>query len=65
MLLLRYYDVGNWLFFLFPIHFFLFVKVAKKLKTERNKTGIPLYSIFIFGIFDYFVVRHVFLNQLK
>ena len=42
---------------------FLFVKTAKEWMTERKKTGIVLKSIFISGIYDYFVVWNIFLNQ--
>ena len=57
--------IGNWLFLLIPIHLFLFVEAAKEWMTERKETGILFKSILIFGIYDYFVVWNVFLNQYK
>ena len=43
--------------------FFLFVEAAKELRTERKKTGTLLNSIFIFGVYDNFEMKNVFLNQ--
>ena len=49
--------------------FLLFVEAAKKKKKKKKKdgkkVGILLNSIFIFGVYDYFVVRNIFLNQSK
>ena len=68
ILLLENSEVCNWLFLLIPnspVFFFLFVEAAKELKMERKKTGIPLNLIFIHKVYDYLVVRNVFLNPAK
>ena len=45
-------DFSSYLPFTF---FFMFVEAAKKLKTERKETGIFFNTVFIFGVYDYFV----------
>ena len=44
-------------FLLIPIHLLSSFGLLKELRTEMKKTGTPLNSIFIFGFYDYFVVR--------
>ena len=51
-------------FFLYSfVFFFWFVEATKEWMMERKETGILLNSIFILRVYNYFVVKIVFLNQ--
>ena len=60
-LLLGNYEDCKWLFLFIPIHFLFLLLLLLKLHmnegmAEGNETGILLNSIFILGIYDYFMV---------